>query len=193
MIRFWQKRLSALSVNGVNGVNAVRHKEKGKGKENIPPAPPIEKREIQEKTAAAAARAHTRVREGCSYVGPLWEDVLRYAKRAKIDAEYAHWWYGQMDALGWCNPDCITDPVGNWRSLLRVWWLKRGKSGDDWKRPVEKLPRKYSAEEWRLCAERCQHFDSKLCRCRAGGTVPPDLREHPTTPEECLRFNRKGE
>jgi len=74
-----------------------------------------------------------RVREGCSYVGPLWEDVLRFAKRAKIDAEYAHWWYGQMDALGWCNPDCITDPVGNWRSLLRAWWLKRGKSGDDWK------------------------------------------------------------
>jgi len=168
-------------------------KEKKSGKETFPPAPPIEKRGKEEKSAAAT-RARVCTCEAV-FVGPVWEDVLKYAShpRVKIDPDYALWWYGQMDALGWCDPDCIDEPMKNWKRMLRVWWLKRSKDGDDWKRPVEKLPRKYTADEWCLCAERCQHFDAKLCKCRSGCAIPPEHREHPIAPEECERFHEKGE
>ena len=165
-------------------------KEKGEGKERNSPTPPIERKvRVQEKTAAAAtARART-----CEtvFVGPLWEEVLRYVKRAKIDEDYALWWYGQMDALGWCNPDCIEEPIGNWKAMLRVWWHKRAKDGDDWKQSAEKRPRKYTADEWCLCAERCRHFDAKLCKCRCGCDIPPEHRKYPIAPEECERYHGK--
>jgi len=166
------------------------YKEKGEGKERKSPTPPIERKARGQEKTAAAASARARTCEAV-YVGPLWEEVLRYIRRAKIDEDYALWWYGQMDALGWCNPDCMEEPIGNWKSMLRVWWLKRGKDGDAWKRPIEKLPRKYSAAEWCLCAERCSHFDAKLCRCRSGCAVPPEHREHPIAPEECERYHEK--
>jgi len=175
----------------INNLCDELDKEKGEGKERVSPTPPIERKARgQEKTTTTTTRAHTRVREAV-FVGPLWDEVLRYVKRAKIDEDYALWWYGQMDALGWCNPDCIEEPIGNWKQLLRGWWRKRGKSNDDWKRPVEKQPRKYSAAEWCLCDERCRHFDAKLCKCRSGCFIPPEHREHPITPEECERFHEK--
>jgi len=159
-------------------------KEKGERKEP--------KERAQEKTTTTTTRAHTREEVGCSYVGPLREDVLRYAKRARIDADYAHWWYGQMSELGWTDPDDISKPIGNWKQLLRGWWRQRGKSGDDWKAAAKAVPRTYSRSEWALCAERCGLFDAGQCRCGGGCAMPPDLRQTPMPPEECAKYEAKG-
>jgi len=176
---------------------SVVNKEKGKGKENFPPAPPIEKREIQEKAAAAAARAGAHACEGKvdggGFAGPKWDEVLRYVKRTKVDTAYARWWYSQMAALGWCDTEDDTKPMGNWKALLRVWWLKRTKHGDDWKPSVEAKPRRYSRAEWQLCAERCAHFDAQRGDCGCGCPVPPQLRTPARPPEECENVKAKSE
>ena len=46
---------------------------------------------------------------------------------------------------------------------------------------------------WTLCEERCAEFRAEGCvRCRHW-SVPPQLRERPVPPEECIHFKAKGE
>ena len=68
---------------------------------------------------------------------------------------------------------------------------------------IERIKAKVAAEKkakamaedgaWTLCEERCAEFRAEGCvRCRHW-SVPPQLRERPVPPEECIHFKAKGE
>ena len=44
-------------------------------------------------------------------------------------------------------------------------------------------------ESWELCGERCAMF--RKGKCAAGRKIPPQLRERPVAPEECVQFKAK--
>ena len=47
-------------------------------------------------------------------------------------------------------------------------------------------------DAWELCEERCAEFNAEGCpKCRHW-SIPPQLRERPVPPEECLNFRQKG-
>jgi len=187
-LRHWTKKVEELRLTS----NGVKHKEKGKGKENIPPAPPIEKREIQEKAAATTTRV--RVRE--EFVPPSREASAKYAKSKKIPELFVDYWLQCMEtnySPAWY--DAVNQRyIVAWRRSLITFW-NNAESDKAWLRykaeheaDVAAKPRKYSASEWSLCAERCRHFDAKLCRCGCDCAIPPQFRPLPQPPEECAKY-----
>ena len=43
-------------------------------------------------------------------------------------------------------------------------------------------------DAWELCAEQCRNYDAEKCCCKAGCTIPPQLRSWPVPPKECVSF-----
>lgn len=59
---------------------------------------------------------------------------------------------------------------------------------DPTRRIVEKKPVVVKADDWALCSERCANCTG--CGCKRGVKIPPQMWNHPTTPEECQMFAR---
>jgi len=175
-------------------INEPSPKEKGKGKETFPPEPPKEKRERQEKAATTTARAYA-----CEvFCPPPKEAVADYAKSKGIPDLFCDYWRECMET-NYSPPwfDAVNQRyIVAWRRNLLTYWNNadhdkawfRFKAGREAEAAIRAKPRRYSAEEWILCAERCQHFDAKLCKCRSGCAIPPEHRPHALIPEECERF-----
>jgi len=189
MIRYWQKRLNSLTIN-VNGVNA---KEDEKGKEKVPPHPPIEKRAKGEEKAAATA-ARVRAREG--FAPPSREAVVKYAESKKIPILFVDYWLDCMNT-NYSPPwfDCVRQAyIVEWRRSLLCYWSKAD-NDKAWLRLLREqenaTPREATPPpvDWALCAERCANCrDGKGCAC--GVKVPPACDpERPRPPEECPRFS----
>ena len=70
------------------------------------------------------------------------------------------------------------------KAHLRAWW-KNEKERGQYEKPKAK-PRKFTAKDWLLCAERCAHCAGS--GCRKGITTPPEKDANPYPPEECKGF-----
>ena len=70
------------------------------------------------------------------------------------------------------------------KAHLRAWW-KNEKDRGQYEKP-KATPRKFTAADWLLCAERCAHCTGN--GCGKGITTPPDKGAHQCPPEECKEF-----
>jgi hypothetical protein len=120
------------------------HKERGKEKENLPPAPPI--REKEDLPPSHLASLHTaRAREEAC-VPPTCEEAHAYAAKARLAFDVDAFW-DYYEIRGWTVRGF---PVCNWQALMREWVRRQ----DRWRR--EELKREDRE------AKRTAHIDAKM-------------------------------
>ena len=135
------------------------------------------------------------------------------AKRLGMSDGELDGWLEFMNQVDWkfANGNAVT-PNNYLRSLRmwhkteeKKWWRKpgyyncQGENREEMERikkqcAEEKLKKAMESESaWELCEERCAEFDAKRCPKCKHWSVPPQLRERPIPPEQCLHFKPKGE
>ena len=110
-----------------------------------------------------------------------------------VSADYARWWYREMEARGWANTDGSTVSNANWRPTLKAWWNRRKPSEmNDIEHDRLELAAKcrvFTAQDWELCAERCANWNGKECTQHCA--CPPACMMPPFPPEDCRCFARR--
>lgn len=146
--------------------------------------------------AAALAPSRPVVVYGGTVGKPTLETVLAAATGVMgVSADYARWWYREMEARGWANTDGSAVSNANWRPTLKAWWNRRKPSEmSDIEHDRLELAAKcrvFTAGDWELCRSRCRHCGES--GCTKGARIPPQLMPRPFPPEECPAFNRRAE
>jgi len=110
-------------------------KEKDKGKRELPPTPPIEKRETEKESASSACGARARART-CEellppvidiHTPPSLELLLAFAHHRChfFDDAFTREWHRIMsEELMWCYPESGR-PISHWPAYFRLWRIKR--------------------------------------------------------------------
>lgn len=124
-------------------------------------------------------------------------------------------WIDYMKEVGWVFTS--GNPVNkfNFRRSLRMWHKKNeeinlrhklhsryaniGQNFEEMERIKAKIAKDKLAkamaqdDAWELCEERCAEFRADGCPNCKHWSIPPQLRERPIPPEECMHFKQKGE
>ena len=146
-------------------------------------------------------------------------EVYDAAERIGMTIEEVNCWMDFMDEVGWRFKDGTQVTKNTFARSLRMWHKvqpkivaetisrlhktqRRAQMGCDFeemeriKKSIAEKKLKAALSEpnaWELCDERCAEFCADGCPKCKHWSIPPQLRERPIPPEQCLHFKAKGE
>ena len=147
------------------------------------------------------------------------KSVYDTAERNGMSTEEANCWMDFMDEIGWRFKDGTEVDKDTFARSLRMWHKvqpaieakaismlhkrqRRAPTGSDYEE-MDRIKRNIEAKKlkdalaapnaWELCDERCANFCADGCPKCKHWSIPPQLRERPIPPEQCLHFKAKGE
>ena len=144
--------------------------------------------------------------------------VYDAAERIGMTIEEVNCWMDFMDEVGWRFKDGTQVTKNTFARSLRMWHKVQPKivaetisrlhktqrlaqMGCDFeemeriKKSIAEKKLKAALSEpnaWELCDERCANFCADGCPKCKHWSIPPQLRERPIPPEQCLHFKAKG-
>ena len=131
--------------------------------------------------AAAQAAAHTHTFNFSD------DDLSRLAAASGVPLAFVKERVAEWARSDWTTTQGKPIKPESLKAHLVAWW-KHEKNPERYERPQRRTatPRKFTAKDWVLCAERCAHCTGS--GCGKGITTPPDKGAHQYPPEDCTEF-----
>lgn len=138
--------------------------------------------------------AHTRarVRDGAAAKPPRTHtlsfsdgELVELAEGCGVPLAFAKERLAEWKRSGWTTTQGKQITRESLAAFLVSWW-KNEKNPERYETPKAKPPRKFTAADWALCAERCAHCTGN--GCGKGIATPPDKGQWQKPPQECNHF-----
>ncbi len=135
--------------------------------------------------AAAQAAAHTHTFNFSE------NDLLRLAAASGVPLAFVKERVSEWARCDWTTTQGKPIKPESLKAHLVAWW-KHEENRERYEKPQRRTatPRKFTAKDWELCAERCAHCTGS--GCGKGITTPPDKGEWQEPPERCTEFAAKA-